>query len=211
MRIRFCVLSILVLFMALPVVASGINSSVRIESGDIVDKDLSTLNGSIRIGDGATVNGDAESVNGGVEVGVDVRIQSVSAVNGNIEIGERTRVANDVETINGSISMGRGSSAKSVGTVNGSVTLKGVEVDGDVSTYNGDISLRDGTSVGGDILIRESNSDRGRNDQTLRIYIEEGSIVQGSVIVEDENRKVEVYMNGGSVAGGIRGARVIEK
>jgi len=211
MKRQLCILSILILATALPAAATGINSSIHIESGMTVDEDLSTLNGQIRIDDGATVRGDAESVNGSVEVGRNVRVEGVASVNGDVEIGEGTVVDGDVETVNGSISMEFGSHAREVGTVNGSVELNGAEVEDDVTTYNGDVTLRDGANVGGDIRISEVNSRSNRRGRPLRIYVEGGSSVQGSVIVEDEDLEVEVYLRGGTVAGEIRGATVIEK
>jgi len=211
MQRRIILLSILILAVALPAAAEGFNSSIRIESGEVADRDLSTLNGGIRIGDGATVNGEAESVNGGIEIGRDARVASVSAVNGGIEIGAGTKIDGDVDTVNGPIEMERGSRARNVGTVNGPVKLNGAEVEMDVSTYNGDVTLRDQASVGGSILIKEANSRSNRRDQVLRIYIEDGSTVEGDVIVEDEDLKVEVYLRGGTVAGEIRGATVMEK
>ena len=59
MKRRLIILSILLLAAALPAAALGINSSIRVESGEVVDDDLSTVNGSIRIGDGATIRGEA--------------------------------------------------------------------------------------------------------------------------------------------------------
>jgi hypothetical protein len=58
----------MILALALPL-AAGVNSSIRVEPGERVNKDLSTVNGQIRIGDGATVRGEAESVNGSIEIG----------------------------------------------------------------------------------------------------------------------------------------------
>ena len=211
MKRRLYILSILILVVALPAAATGINSSIRVDSGEVVDDDLSTVNGQIRIGDGATVRGTAATVNGSVKVGRNVEVESVSSVNGGIEIGEGTVVNGEVETVNGPISMDSGSRARAVGTVNGSVKLNGADVEADVSTYNGDVKLRDGANVGGDIRILESNHGSSRRDRTLRIYIEDGSTVQGSVIVEDKDLKVEVYLRGGTVAGEIRGATVVEK
>ena len=211
MNCRLCVLSILILAVALPAAATGINSSIHVGSGEVMDHDLSTLNGQIHIDDGATVRGEAETVNGSVEVGRNVQVESVSTVNGDVEIGEGTVVDGEVETVNGSISMESGSRARSVGTVNGSLRLNGADVEADVSTYNGDVTLRDGTNVGGDIRISEANSGSSRRDRPLRIYVEDGSTVQGSVIVEDEDLEVEVYLRGGTVAGQIHGARVVEE
>ena len=130
MKRRLFGLTILMLALALPASAGdGINSSIRIEPGDQVNRDLSTLNGKIRIGDGATVRGEAETVNGSVTIGNDVQVDSVSTVNGSIDIGEGTVVDRDVETVNGSIEMERGSRARKAGTVNGSVNLNDAEVD----------------------------------------------------------------------------------
>lgn len=211
MKRRLLGLSILMLAVALPVAATGINSSIRVESGEVVDKDLSTLNGRIRIADGATVRGAASSVNGSVEVGRDVQVESISSVNGSVEIGEGTVVDGKVTTVNGSISIETGSRVRAVGTVNGSVRLNSVEVEADVTTYNGDVTLRDGTCVGGSIRILDSNSKSNHRSRALRIYIEDGSVVLGDVIVEDEDLEVEVYLRGGTVAGQIRGAKIIEK
>ena len=136
---------------------------------------------------------------------------SVATVNGGIEIGEGTVVDGEVESVNGPISMEAGARAREVGTINGSVELSGAEVEHDVSTYNGDVTLSDGASVGGDIRILEPDSGSSRRNRALRIHIEDGSIVQGSVIVENEDLEVEVYLRGGAVSGEIRGAKVVER
>lgn len=211
MKRQFLVLAILLLATGLPAVATGINSSIHVESGEDVDKGLSTLNGNIRIDDGATVRGNAQSVNGKVKIGRNVEVDSVSTVNGGIEIDEGTIVDGDVESVNGPISMEPGSRARAAGTVNGSVELHGVEIERDVSTYNGDVTLRGGTNVGGDVRIEASKGGSNDHHQPLRIYIEDGSTVQGDVIVEDDARRVEVYMRGGAVAGRILGAKVVEE
>jgi acetyltransferase-like isoleucine patch superfamily enzyme len=212
MKRNLVFLTVSVLAAVLPVVAGGVNSSIRVEPGEVVTKDLSTVNGQIHIGDGATVQGETESVNGGVEVGRNAQVNGISVVNGGIEIGEGTVVDGDVETVNGSISMERGTSARAVSTVNGPLNLTGVDVETDVSTYNGDVTLSDGTIVGGNVVIRESKGhSSNRNRKPLRIIIEEGSSVAGDVIVENEDLKVEVYLRGGTVAGEIRGAKVVEK
>jgi len=81
-----------------------------------------------------------------------------------------------------------------------------------LETVNGDVSLRDGATVGGDIVVRKTHGnghDRGDWD-TLKIMIEDGSVVRGNVIVEDPDRPVEVHLrNGGRVQGRVENARVI--
>jgi hypothetical protein len=106
--------------------------------------------------------------------------------------------------------MENGTRAREVATVNGPLKLSGVEVDSDVSTYNGDVTLSGGTTVGGDIIIRESKGN-SRRDKPLQITIEDGSSVRGNVIVENDDLEVEIYLRGGSVAGELRGAKIKEK
>jgi len=83
-----------------------------------------------------------------------------------------------------------------------------------VETVNGDISLREGTTVGGDVIVRETHgSHRGdREDwEPLKIMIEGGSVVRGNVIVEDSDRRVEVHLrDGGRVQGRVQNAKVIQ-
>ncbi len=202
-------LAILALVVAVPV-AAGINSSIKVESGDVVDTDLSTVNGQIRIGDGATVHGEAESVNGSIEVGRDVRLDSVSVVNGSIEIGEGSVVDGEVSTVNGKISMENGTRAREVSTVNGQLELSGAEVESDVSTYNGNVKLNGGTTVGGDLVIKESRGNNNRR-KPLQIYIEDGARVDGDVIVEDDDMEVEVHIKGGKVGGQLRGKKITQR
>jgi len=81
-----------------------------------------------------------------------------------------------------------------------------------LETVNGDVSLRDGATVGGDIVVRKTRGSRHDRDDwdTLKIIVEDGSVVRGNVIVEDPDRPVEVHLrNGGSVQGRVENARVI--
>ncbi len=204
------ILTFLMLLVALPA-AAGINEPIKIEPGEVVNKDLSTINGRIQIGDGVSVHGEVESVNGAVRIGRDVEVDKVSAINGSVEIGEGTLVVDEVSTVNGAVFMGNGSRAREVSTVNGQLQLEGVEVETDVSTYNGDVKLSSKTSVGGDILVKDPRGNNNRYRKPLRIYIEDGSSVRGNVIVENDDLEVEIYLRGGSVKGEISGANIVEK
>jgi DUF4097 and DUF4098 domain-containing protein YvlB len=190
---------------------AGINSSIRVADGEVVDRALHTVNGRITIGDGATVHGDAETVNGSIRVGRDAQIERLSTVNGGVEVGDGTAVDGEVQSVNGPVSLGVRVTARRVSTVNGPIELAGAVVDGNLSTYNGDVRLRDGASVGGDIVVEESDSRSDKRDRPLRIEIDD-STLHGSVIVEDEGIDVEVYLRGsGSIAGRVQGARLIEE
>ena len=78
---------------------SKVNSSIRIEAGQVVG-DVESVNGSIHIEDGATTE-DVETVNGSITIGDRAQVEQLNTVNGGIRIGEQTR-ARGIETVNGS-------------------------------------------------------------------------------------------------------------
>ena len=190
---------------------SGINESVRVAPGEVHDGDLSTLNGGISVGDGATVNGECQSVNGGIDIGEDCRVESLSSVNGGVSVGAGSVVEKEIQAINGRITLEPGASAGAVETINGQIKMTGAEIDGDVKTINGNIALREGSKIGGDIIIEDRGDGSDDRDRPLKIELEGGSVVEGNVLVEDETTPVEVHLSDGSrVLGRIENAEVIE-
>lgn len=207
-----------ILMASLPVLlllgmGAGINSSVRVADGEDHDGDLKTLNGGITIGDNARVRGACRAVNGGISVGRSAEVDEIASVNGSVSVGERAVIRGGASSVNGPVSLDRGASAQEVSAVNGSIKLSGAEVTANIETVNGDISLRDGATVGGDVIVRKThgNNHREHDWSLLRINIDEGSVVRGSVIVEDPDRPVEVHVRGGGrVQGRIENAKLIE-
>jgi DUF4097 and DUF4098 domain-containing protein YvlB len=168
------------------------------------------VNGSINIGDDAQINGECSTVNGSIKVGSDATVESLTTVNGGIHVGGGTVVDKDVVAVNGSITMDSGSQASEVNNINGRIKLHGAQVTGDISTVNGDVDLKDGSRVGGDIIIQDSKGNNHR-DAPLKITLDGDSVVEGSIIVEADF-EVEVHLrNGGRVMGRIEGAEVIKK
>lgn len=211
MKRRHTVVLALMTVAGLHAAQAGVNSSIRVDAGEVLNKDVSTVNGQIRIGDGATVNGEVSTVNGSVSIGRDVKAESLSTVNGAIEVDDGSVIEGVVESVNGSISL-TGSHAGEVATVNGSIELSGTDIEGDLSTYNGNITLSARSSVGGDIVIEAANRSSSKHRRRpLRIVIEDGSVVEGDVIVEDGDLEVEVFLRGGRVNGRVKGAKVIEE
>lgn len=191
----------------------GVNSSIHVRDGEQRDGDLTTVNGGIRIGDDATIRGDCHSVNGGIRVGRNSRVESLSSVNGGIEIEEGTSIRESVNSVNGRVTMERDTRAGNLSAVNGPIQLLGAEIERDVRTVNGGIALRHGALVRGDIVIEEPGRgwhDRRDERDPLKIEIEDGSVVEGSIINEDPDLRVEIYLRGGGrVNGRIENARVI--
>ncbi len=190
---------------------AGINSSIHVGDGEVREGTLSALNGQISIGDDATV-GHCRSVNGSITVGKGSRVESLDSVNGSVNIGEDAVVEHGVTAVNGKILLGQGARADAVTTINGPIRLTGAEVDRDVKTINGNIALREGSIVHGDIVVEEPDGGSRRQGRPLRIELDGGSVVEGNVIVEDPDMEVEVYLRDGSrVAGRVENATVIEE
>ena len=98
-----------------------------------------------------------------------------------------------------------------ISTVNGGISLRKTLVQTDITTYNGEVTLLEGSRVLGDLRIKEGRGSKG-HQSTLTIRISGGSVVEGDIIVEDDHRPVKVYLSqGGTVRGAVRGAQLIRE
>ncbi|NIS28902.1 MAG: hypothetical protein GWO04_02590, partial [Actinobacteria bacterium] len=62
---------------------------------------------------------------------------------------------------------------------------------GNVRTLNGDVSLDRSARVGGDVIIADRGNSSPRK-RPLRIELEGGSVIEGSVVNEDPSTDVEL-------------------
>ncbi|MBN1350833.1 hypothetical protein JXJ21_15550 [candidate division KSB1 bacterium] len=206
--------SIICIFIVFIITTAGcnvsVNKSIRIKDGETVRRSLNTVNGKIIIGNECDVRGNCRSVNGRIEIGRNSRIQSLESVNGRIEIGSHVTVQGSIRSVNGNITCQAPVEIEgSITAVNGSVELNRGSVEGDITTHNGDISLLDHSRVRESIIIKHSN---GLSDRRLKITIADDSLVEGDIIVEDDDIEVTVYLQrGGRVEGEIENAKVVEE
>ncbi len=189
---------------------SKVNESISIKNGETVDHDLDSINGSISVGTDCTINGDCQTVNGSIEIGKNSNAGDLQSVNGGIRIDENVKIREDVTSVNGSVNVASNSKIDgSITTVNGRINVVHSQVKEDISTVNGDITLDNNAALDGSIFIKSKHS---KSKDTLRIEILNGSVVKGDVKVEDEERKVSVYLeNGGKVLGQITNAKVVQR
>ncbi|NIS38383.1 hypothetical protein GWN26_11320 [Candidatus Saccharibacteria bacterium] len=76
---------------------------------------------------------------------------------------------------------------------------------------NGDIELKNQSTVRGDIVIEGEHRGADRDDE-ISIRLDDRSTVEGDIVVEDERLRVVVYLRGGSkVLGKIKNAEVVEE
>jgi hypothetical protein len=188
---------------------ASINSPIRIGDGETVSGSLSTVNGTITVGSDTTIAGTCRAVNGLVDIGARTRVEGLTTVNGSIRTREGVKVDGEVESVNGPIQLGEGTEVSGdVATINGMIEMLASTAMQDVVTVNGDIRLLRRSVVRGDVIVKDKMGSSTRN-QPLRIEIAEGSTVEGSIIVEDDDLDVRVILrDGGSVTGTIQGAEV---
>lgn len=159
------------------------NRNGSIVIGDSVTAgDVSTRNGSIRLGQGGRF--DAVSTrNGRIEIGPDNEVGAIGSRNGSVSIGAGTRIDGDVRTRNDSIDAEQdirveGSASSRNGSVrfaagseisgdvttrNGHINLTGTTVVQDIGTVFGDVILRDGSRVDGDVIVEIEDDHAGRS------------------------------------------------
>jgi hypothetical protein len=201
----------LLLLLPIALTACATSSPVVIADGATRTSGVTTVNPWIRIGNDAKVEGTLRSINGNLVIGDRARVAALSIVNGSIIGGEGVVVAGDIDSINGGVSFHRGSQVRgAISTINGSIELVGSSVV-DVRTVHGDVELRNGSVVRGDIVIEKStgNSDR---PWPLRILVSGGSVIEGDVIVEDPEFKAQLIVrDGGKVLGRVQNIEVVEE
>ena len=189
----------------------SVNRSVHVSDGEQSGGHTS-VNGSIHIGARCRIDGDCRTVNGSVRVGDDSRVHDLDTVNGRIIIAARVEVDGNAATVNGSISSGSGGKIHGrLSTVNGRIEMKNTEVDEDVSTVNGDIELLAKSLIHGDIVIKGRHG-KLFDHSHISIWIKEGSLVEGGIIVRDPDIDVKVYLSKDStVKGEIQNAQVVKE
>lgn len=190
---------------------TSVNQSINVGDGEKRTGTLQSVNGSITLGRGCEVDGKCRTVNGGIRVGDDSTVGDLGTVNGGVTLGRDVTVNGDVDTVNGAVRCGRGAAVGGeISTVNGEIVLENTTVARDVRTHNGDILLRDQSRVGGDLVVEKS---RGSNSfrRELRIEIGDGSVVEGDVVVRDDDIDVVLYLSGGgTVKGEVIGAKIAD-
>ena len=207
MKSSFRLLSV---FMLIGLVSCGtINRPIHIADGSQVSRTLSSINGSISIGKSCEIEGSCQTINGSITIDDKTQIDGkVATINGSIRIGREVRIDGPVKAVNGSVSSDSGTTIDgTVATVNGCINLVASRIERDLVTYNGKITLKKGSEVMGDIVIKESEGTFRRTP--LRITIGGMSTVHGSIINENPKLMVTVeIVEGSSVKGEIEQCEV---
>lgn len=180
---------------------SKVNGGVRVTADERVG-DVSSVNGGIDIGRGASAE-EVDTVNGGIDLDERAEILRAETVNGGIRVGRGVTVHDSLSTVNGGIQTREGTDIdRRVSTVNGKITLDATRVGENVQTSNGDIFLRDGSVVEGDIVVKGRRSWLNRvfnfEYDKPRIVIDEGSSVLGDIHL---HREAELEIADGALVG----------
>lgn len=191
---------------------SSINKSVLVQDGERRDSGINTVNGNITIGNDCIIRGDCRTVNGSIRVGQNSLVQELQVVNGDIEIGQNSKARDDVTTVNGSITLQPGAKAAGdLSSINGNLTMDRAVAEQDLSLFNGNVEIGNGSLVKGDIIIKDSKGHRSAQ-QFITIRLGPGSVVEGDIRVLEDEVKVKVYLaKDARVGGEISNAEVIRE
>lgn len=174
---------------------SRVNQSISIAAGLTVG-DVSTVNGGIRLSE-AAIAGEVHTVNGSIELGTRARVDSVETVNGGIGIGEEVIVSGVISTVNGNVNVDAESEIeRNIETINGEIFLKNSRIKGDLETANGNITLLQGATVEGDIIVADHRGWWSKlfsgNRFPIKLVIDERSSVEGRIHLY---REVELHID----------------
>lgn len=183
---------------------SRVNRGIHVAAEEYVG-DISSVNGGIDLARGANAR-ELSTVNGGIDLDDNVTIEQAETVNGGIRVGENVTVTGSLETVNGGIRTSAGTVVEHrVRTVNGKIQLRNTTVGEDVVTSNGDISLRDGSVVNGDLLVAKSRSNWwsrlfSSHRRRMDISIDASSAVRGDIHLY---REVDLHIDDAAEVGEI--------
>lgn len=136
---------------------SKVNSGIRVSAEEHVG-DISSVNGGIRMARGSSAY-ELGTVNGGIDLDDGVIVRHAETVNGGIRVGQDVTINGSLETVNGGIRTEQGTVVDNrIRTVNGRIVLRNTVVRENVQTSNGDIEIRDGSTIEGDIVVRGRRS-----------------------------------------------------
>lgn len=217
--LRFAAAGLLLLLLAMPATALNLNKSIKIAPGSqaggqstvngsisvgegaVIDGSLETVNGSIRVDDNVRLK-DAETVNGTIRIGSGASTDDISSVNGSIRLGQNVTVGGEIEVVNGKISLDTGTRVTDgVSNVNGEIVLAGARVGGNLSTVNGDVTVTEGSTLEGDLIVDKPGG--WSNDRRKpKVIIGPNSKVLGELVLR---REVELYLHDSAEVGGVTG------
>ena len=181
---------------------SSVNGSITVGKGAVINGSLETVNGSIRVDEDVTLE-DAATVNGTIRIASGSSVDDISSVNGSIRLGQNVIVAGEIEVVNGKISLDAGTRVTDgVSNVNGEISLTGAEVGRNLSTVNGDVSLNDGSTLRGDLIVEKPGGSGNNRNRKPRVIIGPNSTVVGNIVLE---REVELLISNSANVGGVRG------
>ena len=189
----------------------GVNKTIYVDDGETRRGGINSVNGGIIVGKDCALMGSSRTVNGRIEIGSGSRVEDLQSVNGSVDVDEKVVVNGDIETVNGNITCGAGTEIDGgILSINGRVRMSGTVVGRDVKTINGNITVENESTVKGDIVIEgHRRGGKDSNQITIRII---NSVIEGDVIVEDEDVNVRVYVSaGGKVLGTVKNAEVVEE
>ena len=206
MKKLFSLLPLIIIFAC----TTSINESVYVNDGEIREGDIICINGSIIIGQDCKVLGGCKAINGSIKIGKNSEVESIQSVNGPIYIDSNCTVNGNITAINGEVQTSSNVNIiGDVSSINGNISLENTKVTDNVETENGDIILTAASIVEKDILIK-GKSKWSDDKRYVEIRLEQGAQVLGNIDVEDEKISVKIYLsNDSKILGDVINAEIV--
>jgi cytoskeletal protein CcmA (bactofilin family) len=92
-------------------------------------------------------------------------------------------------------------------TVNGKISATGSHIKGNIETVNGNIFLDEGTVVEGDVIVEKSTGWFNSNSKVPEVYIGKNVVVEGDLIFK---KKVKLHIDSSAKTGEVIGDSVVD-
>ncbi|MBC8376173.1 MAG: hypothetical protein H8E26_08995 [FCB group bacterium] len=181
---------------------------ITVAEGTTYNSSITTTDIDVVVYPAARVIGDIETTSGDVHLSENSRVKRIITSSGNVFLDKGSKVDQTITTDGGTIRVREGATANgNVITETGDIRGTGAIFKKDVRNRHGDIMLKTGTYVKGNVEIL--NRGHGDDLPPVEIYLGQGVYVKGKVTAQHVGDNVDLVMNGAEVNGQINKVNVM--
>ncbi len=198
----------LIVILSMALMGAQLPGEITVAEGTTYNGAITTTSDDVVIFPDARVKGDVETTTGDIHLAENARVKRIITISGNVFLDKGSKVDQTITTESGTIRVSEGATASgNVITETGDIRGIGAIFNKDVRNLHGDIILKTGTYVKGNVEIL--NRGHGDDLHVVEIYLGEGVYVKGKVTASHVDDNVDLVMNGAEVNGKINKVNII--
>jgi cytoskeletal protein CcmA (bactofilin family) len=198
----------LIVILSMTLMGAQLPGELTVAAGTIYNDDITASNIDVVIYPGARVKGDVETTTGDIHLADNARVKRIITISGNVFLDKGSKVDQTIRTESGTIRVREGATATgNVITETGDIRGTGATFNKDVRNRHGNIILKTGTYVKGNVEIL--NRGHGDDLHPVEIYLGQGVYVKGKVTAQHTGDNVDLVINGAEVNGKINKVNII--